>query len=82
VITPVLADTVKIVMVLPQWFILLVLIATLPGAFSVEDTVFDAGNLTELQFTFRGVPGRDGLQGPQGTQGSQGPTGPSGDQGI
>ena len=48
----------------------------------MDDTVFDAGNITELQFTFRGVPGRDGLQGPQGPQGSQGPTGPPGDQGI
>ena len=45
-------------------------------------STFEADNVTELQFTFRGVPGRDGHQGPVGPMGPQGPTGPNGKQGI
>ena len=45
---------------------------------------FDASNVTEMQFTFRGVPGRDGrdgLIGPQGPPGQAGPFGPQGGEG-
>ena len=63
-------------------FTLVVLTVLLSGTLSLEDTLFEAGNVTELQFTFRGVPGRDGREGPTGPQGSQGPTGPTGPQGV
>ena len=48
----------------------------------LTQSTVEANNVTELQFTFRGVPGRDGLQGPVGPMGPQGPTGPNGKQGI
>jgi hypothetical protein len=48
----------------------------------LAQSTFEANNVTELQFTFRGVPGRDGHQGPVGPMGPQGPTGPNGKQGI
>ena len=63
-------------------FTLVALTVLLSGTLSLEDTLFEAGNVTELQFTFRGVPGRDGREGPMGPQGSQGPTGPTGPQGV
>ena len=47
-------------------------------------TQFDASNLTEVQFTFRGTPGRDGrdgLVGPVGPKGGEGLVGPKGDNG-
>ena len=63
-------------------FTLVVLTVLLSGTLSLEDTLFEAGNVTELQFTFRGVPGRDGREGPTGPQGAEGPTGPTGPQGV
>ena len=63
-------------------FTLVVLTVLLSGTLSLEDTLFEAGNVTELQFTFRGVPGRDGMVGPTGPQGREGPTGPTGPQGA
>ena len=42
---------------------------------------FDASNVTEMQFTFRGVPGRDGRDGLVGPQGGEGPMGPRGNIG-
>ena len=42
---------------------------------------FDASNVTEMQFTFRGVSGRDGRDGLVGPQGPRGPVGPFGPQG-
>ena len=42
---------------------------------------FDASNVTEMQFTFRGVPGRDGRNGLVGPLGPPGPVGPFGPQG-
>ena len=44
-------------------------------------TQFDASNLTEVQFTFRGTPGRDGRDGLVGPKGPPGPFGPVGPQG-
>ena len=37
--------------------------------------------MTEIQLTFRGVPGRDGRDGLVGPQGAPGPAGPFGPQG-
>lgn len=44
-------------------------------------TQFDASNLTEVEFTFRGTPGRDGRDGLVGPKGPPGPLGPVGPQG-
>jgi hypothetical protein len=43
-----------------------------------DHTEFEGNNVTEVKFTFRGIPGRDGHQGPPGSPGPPGPPGPSG----
>ena len=47
-----------------------------------DTTLFDASNLTEVQFTFRGTPGRDGRDGHVGPEGPPGPLGPAGPPGV
>ena len=37
-----------------------------------EVAEFDANNVTKMEFTFRGVPGRDGMAGQPGPVGPQG----------
>ena len=39
---------------------------------SAKVAQFDANNVTKMEFTFQGVPGRDGMQGQPGPAGPQG----------
>ena len=39
---------------------------------SAKVAQFDANNVTKMEFTFQGVPGRDGTQGQPGPAGPQG----------
>ena len=69
--------------ILPKGLCLLV-VATSLQCVSGQVAEFDASNVTEMQFTFRGVPGRDGrdgLIGPQGQHGPAGLIGPQGEEG-
>ncbi len=60
---------------------ILLLLAVKTLCVSGQVAVFDASNVTEMQFTFHGVPGRDGRDGLVGPQGPPGPAGPFGPQG-
>ena len=63
---------------------ILLLLAVKTLCVSGQVAEFDASNVTEMQFTFHGVPGRDGrdgLVGPQGRPGPAGPFGPQGEEG-
>ena len=66
--------------ILPKRLLLLLVAINLQHV-SGQVAEFDASNVTEMQFTFRGVPGRDGRDGLVGPRGPPGPTGPFGPQG-
>lgn len=53
-------------------FGLVLVAATALQQTGAEVAQFDANNVTKMEFTFRGVPGRDGKEGQPGPVGPQG----------
>ena len=53
-------------------FGLVVLAGTALQHSSARVAQFDANNVTKMEFTFQGVPGRDGMDGQPGPVGPQG----------
>ena len=67
-------------MVFPQAFLVAAIACCLGQGWT--QTTFDRNNVTEVKFTFRGVPGRDGRDGSAGPRGPPGPPGPPGTQEV